>query len=234
MAAEVAIDAIELEAPGITSNPVPLFEHRDAGEPLSDKLVGRADTRGPAPRITTCCAVGGRAFPTGAAVVCSSCCTGFSDDAVGSGIIGLVIHWVFDPVFGECRNEMGRLGLSRRKAANEERNDSRDQPADYHDGFENQARGRREYRWRAKRSQQADQRGFANSDSPLRDGKKRRELRQRPGKEPDTERHMSPEATPSQKLIATWQTWRAIPRQSIGACEPGGGTSTEFRAAASP
>jgi hypothetical protein len=42
MAAEVAIDAIELEAPGISANPFPLFEHGDTGKPLLDKLVGRA------------------------------------------------------------------------------------------------------------------------------------------------------------------------------------------------
>ena len=46
MAAEVAVDAIELEAPGIPSNPVPLFDYRDSGDPFSHKLVRSAHPGG--------------------------------------------------------------------------------------------------------------------------------------------------------------------------------------------
>ena len=42
MTTEVAVDAIQLEAPRIASNPVSLLKHRDAGDPFSGKLVGRA------------------------------------------------------------------------------------------------------------------------------------------------------------------------------------------------
>jgi hypothetical protein len=44
--AKVAIDALELETPGITSNSIPMFKHRDTSNPLSAKLVGRADAGG--------------------------------------------------------------------------------------------------------------------------------------------------------------------------------------------
>jgi hypothetical protein len=42
VAAEVTIDAVQLEASGISSNGVSLLDDRDVGKPLLDKLVGRA------------------------------------------------------------------------------------------------------------------------------------------------------------------------------------------------
>ena len=59
-------------------------------------------------------------------------------------------------------------------------------------GLKREAHGGREYRGCSKRSQQADQGGFANSNTSLRYRKKRRKFSQRPGKKPDTERNMKP------------------------------------------
>ncbi len=43
VAAEIAMDSLEIEAAGIAADPVLLFEHRDAGDPFLDKLVSCAD-----------------------------------------------------------------------------------------------------------------------------------------------------------------------------------------------
>jgi hypothetical protein len=45
VAAEIAVDSVQLEAARIASNATLLFEHCDAGKPLFDKLISRADTR---------------------------------------------------------------------------------------------------------------------------------------------------------------------------------------------